>query len=164
MLVVKTNNQILLIILNLGIRIKLTKKNQMRKFSILILACIIFSPNSFSQRNASDYLKAALVATKNKSYSQAVLLCDAAINLNNTFETAYFHRGYNKLLMKDYSGALIDFSIVIDLNTENLDAFLYRGLTNQKAGNKWAATQDYNAARRINAVETLAFLTTSLFR
>lgn len=136
----------------------------MRKLTILFLAFIIFSPTSFAQRKASDYLKAALVATKNKSYSQAVLLCDAAINLNNTYEIAYFHRGYNKLLMKDYSGALIDFNIVIDLNAENLDAFLYRGLTNQKAGNKWAATQDYNAARRINAIETLAFMTTSMFR
>jgi tetratricopeptide (TPR) repeat protein len=136
----------------------------MRKLTILFLAFIILTPISFAQRNPSDYLKAALVATKNKSYSQAVLLCDAAINLDNTYETAYFHRGYNKLLMKDYNGALIDFSIVIDLNAENLDAYLYRGLTNQKAGNKWAATQDYNAARRIDAIETLAFLTTSLFR
>ncbi|MBK6964524.1 MAG: hypothetical protein IPH20_11475 [Bacteroidales bacterium] len=136
----------------------------MRKLTVLFLILMIISPNGFAQRKPSDYLKAALVSTKNKNYSQAVLLCDAAINMNNTYETAYFHRGYNKLMMKDYTGALIDFSIVIDLNSENLDAYLYRGLTNQKAGNKWAATQDYNAARRIDAVETLAFMTTSLFR
>ncbi|MHC1773913.1 MAG: hypothetical protein AB9834_00735 [Lentimicrobium sp.] len=136
----------------------------MRKLTVIFLVLMIISPNGFAQRKPSDYLKAALVATKNKNYSQAVLLCDAAINMNNTYEIAYFHRGYNKLLMKDYNGALIDFNIVIDLNSENLDAYLYRGLTNQKAGNKWAATQDYNAARRIDAVETLAFMTTSLFR
>jgi tetratricopeptide (TPR) repeat protein len=136
----------------------------MRKLTVLFLVLMIISPNGFAQRKPSDYLKAALVSTKNKNYSQAVILCDAAINMNNTYETAYFHRGYNKLMMKDYTGALIDFSIVIDLNSENLDAYLYRGLTNQKAGNKWAATQDYNAARRIDAVETLAFMTTSLFR
>ncbi len=136
----------------------------MRKFSILLLALIILIPGGFAQRKASDYLKAALVATKNKSYSRAVILCDAAINMNNAYEAAYFHRGYNKLMMKDYNGAMIDFTIVIDLNSENLDAFLYRGLSNQKAGNKWAATQDYNNARMINAIETLAFMTTNLFR
>ncbi|MFH1119782.1 MAG: hypothetical protein V1775_08150 [Bacteroidota bacterium] len=136
----------------------------MRKFIIIFLALVIISSDGFSQYKASDYLKAALVATRNKNYSQAVLLCDAAINLNNTYETAYFYRGYNKFLMKDYSGALIDFSVVIDLNAENLDAYLYRALTNQKIGKKWAATEDYNAARRINTIETMAFITTNIFR
>jgi len=136
----------------------------MRKLIVTILALFLIFNNSIAQHKASDYLKAALVSTKNKNYSQAVMLCDAAINLNNVYESAYFHRGYNKLLLKDYAGAIIDFSVVIDLNTENLDAYLYRGLANQKAGNKWAATEDYNQARKIDSVETLAFITTNIFR
>lgn len=136
----------------------------MKKYAILILIFLLFTSDGFSQYKAADYFRAALVATKKKKYDQAVLLCDAAINLNNTYESAYFHRGYNKFLMKDYSGALIDFSIVIDLNAANLDAYLYRGLTNQKAGKGWAATEDYNAARRIDAMQTMAFITTNLFR
>ncbi|KAF0198483.1 MAG: Tetratricopeptide TPR2 repeat protein [Bacteroidetes bacterium] len=136
----------------------------MRKFSILLLAFILITSDGFSQYKASDYLRAALVATKKKKYDQAILLCDAAINLNNNYESAYFHRGYNKMLLKDYAGALIDFSIVIDLNSENLDAYLYRALTNQKAGKKWAATEDYNSARRIDTFQTMAFITTNLIR
>lgn len=136
----------------------------MRKLILTIIAIFLLFNNSSAQHKASDYLKAAIVSTKNKNYSQAVMLCDAAINLNNVYESAYFHRGYNKLLLKDYAGALIDFSVVIDLNTENLDAYLYRGLANQKAGNKWAATEDYNRARKIDAVETLAFITANIFR
>lgn len=134
-----------------------------KKILLILLIAIPFAAN-FAQKKASDYLKAALVATSNKNYSQAVLLCDAAINLNNAYETAYFHRGYNKLLLKDYSGAIQDFDIVLSINSENLDALLYRGMANQKAGNRWAATQDYNAARRIDAIETLAFVTGSIFR
>ncbi|MBL7903521.1 MAG: hypothetical protein JNL22_00735 [Bacteroidales bacterium] len=136
----------------------------MKKLIILILLISIPSAASFAQKKAADYLKAALVATNNKNYAQAILLCDAAINLNNAYETAYFHRGYNKLLLKDYSGAIQDFGIVLSINTDNLDALLYRGMANQKAGNRWAATQDYNAARRIDAIETLAFVTGSIFR
>jgi len=136
----------------------------MRKLILTLLALLLLFNDSNAQHKASDYLKAALVSTKNKNYSQAVLLCDAAINLNNVYESAYFHRGYNKLLLKDYAGALIDFSVVIDLNTENIDAYLYRGLANQKAGNKWAATEDYNSARKIDSVETLAFITANIFR
>lgn len=134
-----------------------------KKILLILLIAIPFAAN-FAQKKASDYLKAALVATSNKNYSQAVLLCDAAINLNNSYETAYFHRGYNKLLMKDYNGAIQDFGIVLSINAENLDALLYRGMANQKAGNRWAATQDYNTARRIDAIETLAFVTGSIFR
>jgi tetratricopeptide (TPR) repeat protein len=136
----------------------------MKKFSILFLALLFISSDGFTQYKASDYLRAALVATKKKKYDQAVLLCDAAINLNNLYESAYFHRGYNKFLMKDYEGALVDFTVVIDLNADNLDAYLYRALTNQKAGRRWAATEDYNAARRIDTPETMAFITTNLFR
>ncbi|NTW24739.1 MAG: hypothetical protein HGA37_08570 [Lentimicrobium sp.] len=136
----------------------------MRKLILILLPLFLLFTSSFAQHKASDYLKAAIVSTKNKNYSQAVLLCDAAINLNNVYESAYFHRGYNKLLLKDYAGALIDFSVVLDLNAENLDAYLYRGLANQKAGNKWAATEDYNNARKIDSIETLAFLTANIFR
>lgn len=136
----------------------------MRRLILLFLALLLLFTSGFAQHKASDYLKAAIVSTKNKNYSQAVLLCDAAINLNNVYESAYFHRGYNKLLLKDYTGALIDFSVVLDLNAENLDAYLYRGLANQKAGNKCAATEDYNKARKIDSVETLAFITANIFR
>jgi tetratricopeptide (TPR) repeat protein len=136
----------------------------MRKILIILFALLFIQPDGFAQKKASDYLRAALVSTNNKNYTQAILLCDAAINLNNAYESAYFHRGYNKFLMKDYAGALIDFGVVIDLNSENLDAYLYRALTNQKSGNKWAATQDYNSARRIDSVETLAFIAANIFR
>lgn len=133
-------------------------------FLLSVLLLTLSSSAGLPQNKAAQYLKAALEATKSKNYIQAVVLCDAAINLDNTYETAYFHRGYNKLLLKDFAGALVDFTVCLDLNSENLYAYLYRGLANQKAGNRWAATEDYNSARQIDAMETLAFITGNLFR
>lgn len=130
-------------------------------FSVLLF--FIFSSFNLNQK-ATDYLKAAVVATQQKNYKKAIAYCDLAVNSNSTYNAAYFHRGYNKLMLKDYSGAIVDFNVCIDLNSDYLDAYLYRALCNQKAGNNIAATRDYNLARQINAVETLAFITGNIFR
>lgn len=115
-------------------------------------------------QKASDYLNAALIATKQKNYQQSIMYCDLALNVSSTYSLAYFHRGYNKFIMKDYASAIIDFSVCIDLNSDYLDAFLYRGLCYQKIGKNLAATRDYNLARQIDAMETLAFITGNMFR
>ncbi|HLN52615.1 MAG TPA: hypothetical protein VK212_02835 [Lentimicrobium sp.] len=132
---------------------------------ILLYLLLLFSLSGYAVgQKASDYLKAAIVATQQKNYKQAVAYCDLALAANSTYNEAYFHRGYNKFLMKDYSGAIVDFSVCIDLNADYLDAYLYRALCHQKAGNNLAATKDYNLARQINAIETLAFITGNFFK
>ncbi len=133
-------------------------------FSIIVPLIILFSISASAQANASDYLKAAITATEQKQYTRAIALCDAAINKNNTYSAAYFHRGYNKLLIKDYEGAIVDFTVCLDLSPDNLWAYLYRGHANQKAGNSWSATRDFNSARKIDSIETLAFMTANIFR
>ncbi|HLO92192.1 MAG: tetratricopeptide repeat protein [Chloroflexota bacterium] len=135
----------------------------MRKALIYIL--LLFSLSSYALgQKASDYLKAAIAATEQKKYKQAIAYCDLAVSENSTYNAAYFHRGYNKFLLKDYAGAIVDFSVCIDLNGDYLDAYLYRGLCQQKLGHNLSATRDYNLARQINAVETLAFLTGNFIR
>lgn len=134
-----------------------------KKYFVLFF-CLFLAANASAQAKSTDYLKAALEATNQKQYSKAVALCDAAILLNNTNSIAYFHRGYNKIMMKDYQGAITDLSVCLDLNPDNIRAFLYRAYSNQKAGNSWSATQDYNSARRIDALETFAFMAGNIFR
>jgi tetratricopeptide (TPR) repeat protein len=135
----------------------------MKKLLLFVLLCFHISGYAIGQK-ASDYLKAAIVSTNNKDYKKAIAFCDMALSANNTYNAAYFHRGYNKFLLKDYKGAIVDFTVCIDLNSDYLDAYLYRGLCNQREGNNMSATRDYNLARQINAVETLAFVTGNLFR
>lgn len=111
-----------------------------------------------AQATATDYMRAAIEATNKKHYQRAIELCDAAIAINSTGSTAYFHRGYNRILLKDYEAAIVDLSVCLDLSPDNLSAYLYRGYSNQKTGNSMAATRDYNSARKIDVIETLAFL------
>lgn len=135
----------------------------MNKALVYLLLLLCLSIDAVGQ-NASDYLKAAISATEQKNYKQAIAYCDLAVAANSTYNAAYFHRGYNKFKMKDYAGAIVDFSVCISLNGDYLEAYLYRGLCNQKAGHNLAATRDYNLARQISAVETLAFITGNFFR
>ncbi|HPF63205.1 hypothetical protein [Lentimicrobium sp.] len=132
--------------------------------SILVPLIFLTNITVSAQADASDYLKAAINATEQKQYTRAIALCDAAINKSNTYSAAYFHRGYNKLLIKDYEGAIVDFTVCLDLSPDNLWAYLYRGHANQKAGNSWSATRDFNSARKIDSIETLAFMTANMFR
>lgn len=132
---------------------------------LLLSILIVFTFSSFAPgQSAKDYLKAAITATDKKNYKEAIALCDLALSANSTYNAAYFHRGYNKFILKDYAGAIVDFSVCLDLNNDYIEAYLYRGLCNQKAGNGLAATKDYNSARQIDAMQTLAFITGNLFR
>ena len=127
-------------------------------FTFLLLSCA-----SHGQATATDYMRAAIEATNKKQYTRAIELCNTAISMNSTESTAYFHRGYNKVLLKDYDAAIVDLTVCLDLSPDNLSAFLYRGYSNQKAGNSMAATRDYNSARKLDIIETLAFLAAHLF-
>ncbi len=132
---------------------------------VLLYLLLLFSLSGYALgQKASDYLKAAVIATQQKNYKQAVAYCDLALSVNSTYNAAYFHRGYNKFLMKDYAGAIVDFSVCIDLNADYLEAYLYRALSQQKLGNNLAATKDYNLARQIDSIQTLAFITGNFFR
>lgn len=110
------------------------------------------------QATSNDYMRAAIEATNKKQYEKAIQLCDAAIALNSTGAAAYFHRGYNRMLLKEYEAAIVDLTVCLDLSPNNLGAYLYRGLSNQKAGNSLAASRDYNNARKIDTLETMVFL------
>lgn len=135
----------------------------LRLFTFLILLVLLGYP-VHAQATGVDYMRAAIEATNKKQYKNAIVLCDAAIAMNSTSSVAYFHRGYNKLLLKDYKAAIVDFSVCLDLSPNNLRAYLYRGYSNQKAGNSWAASSDYNSARKIDAMETFAFVAGNMFR
>ena len=127
-------------------------------FITYLLTFLLLSNISNGQATSTDYMRAAIKATNKKQYTTAIQLCNAAIVLNSTSSVAYFHRGYNKMLLKEYEAAIVDLTVCLDLSPDNLSAFLYRGFSNQKAGNTMAASLDYNSARKIDVIETLAFL------
>lgn len=127
-------------------------------YPALILTFLLFSNMLHAQAKSTDYIRAAIEATNKKQYAKAVELCNVAIALNSTGSAAYFHRGYNKIMLNEYKAAIVDLTVCLDLDPDNLSAYLYRGYSNQKAGNSLAATRDYNSARRIDVIETFVFL------
>ena len=135
----------------------------MKNSLFFIFTLLLLSHTGLGQATASDYMRAAIEATNKKQYTRAIELCNAAIALNSTESTAYFHRGYNKVLLKDYDAAIVDLTVCLDLSPDNLSAYLYRGYSNQKEGNSLAATRDYNSARKIDIIQTFAFLAGYLF-
>lgn len=135
-----------------------------RNVVFICLLLLISVEGLSAQQKSNDYLKAAIEATRQKQYTQAIKYCDSAVKLNSTLVEAYFHRGFNRLKLKDYTGAKVDFTICLELNRDNLSAYLYRGLTNQKLGNTWDASRDFMSARKIDTLETLSFITVNVFR
>ena len=61
-------------------------------------------------------------------------------------------------MIGDLTGAIVDYSNAIQINTNNIQAYLNRGLLYQKVKRKWAAIKDFNAARSINTAYTISFL------
>ncbi|GAB1406064.1 MAG: hypothetical protein PHX54_06080 [Lentimicrobiaceae bacterium] len=140
-------------------------KISLNKIGITFIVWMIFPATYiFAQSNPNSYLKAAIEATNQKNYSKAIKYCDTAVMLNSIFTEAYFHRGYNKLKLKDFTGAKVDFTICLELNRNNLSAYLYRAYTNQKLGNHWDAGKDYYNARKLDAMATITFFTLNLFK
>ena len=78
--------------------------------SVFIFAFLLLNYAGYGQATATDYLRAAIEATNKKQYNRAIELCDEAIAQNSTWSAAYFHRGYNKILLKEYNAAIVDLS------------------------------------------------------
>ncbi len=142
----------------------LIKKMKYQRLFIFLFSMQLLGYPVYAQATSVDYMRAAIEATNQKHYKEAIILCDAAIAVNSTSSAAYFHRGYNKLLLKDYKAAIVDLSVCLDLSPNNIRAYLYRGYSNQKAGNSWAASTDYNSARKLDSIETFAFVAGNMFR
>ena len=75
-------------------------------FSAIIFTFLLLSNLSYAQATSTDYMRAAIQATNKKDYKRAIELCDAVIAMKSTESTAYFHRGYNRILLKEYDAAI----------------------------------------------------------
>jgi tetratricopeptide (TPR) repeat protein len=108
-------------------------------------------------------LKQASISENSKNYKEAIEYCTKALILNPVYDEAYCRRGYYKYLLGDYSGALRDFNVTLKLNPENVDAHLYKANCFQKTGSNVAAMNEYNEARKLDALVTLSHVAKNLF-
>lgn len=128
--------------------------------SILTIFFLIFLIKAgVSQRTAPELLKQAIICTDAGELQSAIELCNQSIAINPKYDLAFFQRAITREMMGDITGAIVDYSNVIQINSQNIQAYLNRGLLYHKTKRKWAAVKDFFAARSINMAYTISFLT-----
>lgn len=63
---------------------------------------------------------------------------------------AYFYRAYAKTELKDYSGAILDYSKALEIEPEDHNAFNNRGYNKGKLGKYYQAIKDFEKSLSIN--------------
>lgn len=130
-----------------------------RSVLIIIYILLFLVKTGVAQRTAPELLKQAIICADAGELQSALELCNQSIAINPKYDLAFFQRAITREMMGDITGAIVDYSNVIQISTNNLQAYLNRGLLYQKIKRKWAAFKDFNAARSINMAYTISFLT-----
>ena len=86
----------------------------------------------------------------------AVLLSTQAADAQSADD--YLKRGNAKSDLKDYQGAIADYSKAIEINPKDAAAYNNRGVANRKLGDNRAAIADYNKALEIDSQLAVAYL------
>ena len=81
-----------------------------------------------------------------------LLLLLVVISLSGFGQTAddYYNKGISKFSLKDYKGAISEFSKTIILNPNYADAYINRGISKKKTLDYTGAITDYNKAIQLN--------------
>ena len=76
---------------------------------------------------------------------------------NIQLPAANCNRGYAKVQLEDYRGAMEDFSNAIELDSKDTLAYNNRGFTKYKLEDFYGAVKDYNKAIELNASYAKAY-------
>ncbi len=131
---------------------------------LIIIALSLFTYAGRAQKTSVDFLRYAIEATENKDYTGAIVLCEHSLALEGNNELAYYHRGFNRLMIGDYKGAIADATKSIELNDKVADFYLLRAEARLKTGERLSAISDYNRARKLDGSITIVHFAQNLFR
>ena len=99
---------------------------------------------------AGDYLAQAKASQSKRGREQTVIkLTTQALRLRSSIK-GYFLRAYAKHDIKDYQGAIADYSKAIEINPQDVLAYNNRGNSRQKSNDYQGAFDDHNKAIAIN--------------
>jgi tetratricopeptide (TPR) repeat protein len=106
--------------------------------------------NAPSTLTAEDYFYRAYNAPAN-SHQFKIDNYDMCINLNFKYKSsAYFNRGVEKGDLKDYYGAIADYTKAISLNPNDADAYINRGISKDNLKDYYGSIADYTKAISLN--------------
>jgi tetratricopeptide (TPR) repeat protein len=131
--------------------------------AVLVLPLWVWCGNTSCQDNIGDYLKIISRYYNEGNYSEAVTVCDRVIIDNPEIPEIYYLRGVMNYNLQEYSSAIEDFSIAINLHPGFQEAYHYRAKAKAKNGRYIGALRDLNSARNESLYKTLFLMTGDLF-
>ncbi|ABM79600.1 tetratricopeptide repeat-containing S1 family peptidase [Prochlorococcus marinus] len=106
---------------------------------------------------ADDYLAQAKASQSRKGREQTVIkLTTQALALRSS-GGGYFLRAYAKKKLKDYQGAIADYSKALEINPEDANTFNNRGNAKHGLGDYQGAISDYTKAIELDPQHALAY-------
>lgn len=111
------------------------------RFILSTIVC--FSLFNYTNAQTKEELnqKAAL-SYQSGNYEEAMRIFSKVIELFPTDSLAYFDRGMTKEMLRDYTGAIADYSAQLKIDDESVDSYFLRGLMRQKTGDRAGAMED----------------------
>ena len=115
----------------------------MRHLIIITLSIIIFSCNP---KTSEEYNAEAELLEQEGKFDQAIPLLDKAIEKDPNNLYALTNRAVDKTTIKDYNGAINDYSLIISIDSNNVLAYLNRGRNKIRIEQYYEATKDFDLA------------------
>ncbi len=110
---------------------------------ILPLILIVKMVNGLENTQAKSLFEEALIVSKNGELTNALSLWNSYLKLAPKDAAAYSNRGNIKLALGDREGAIADQTESININMENADPHLNRGIAEESLKQWEAAAADY---------------------
>ena len=104
--------------------------------------------DTFETHPSKSKRLASISTGYNKALGKETVVYETPTNLQTAEE--YFYSAYNKANLKDYYGAIADFTKAIELDPNNATAYFNRGLSKYYLKDYYGAIADYTKAIELN--------------
>ena len=124
---------------------------------VFILLFVSVNTSLYSQ-DEKELFKLGQIHFNNARYDSAVVYYTKVIEIDSDYVMkAYLQRGFCKNLIKDFTGAIADFTKVIELDPNHQWAYVSRGSAKNKTGDYQSAIDDFNRALELDPKDQEAY-------
>lgn len=129
----------------------------MKRTIVLILTFFTIALSYAQEKTNVDYYNGGMKYAQRGNFKEAINFFDMAIKLKKDDYFSMHNRGIAKSLMKNYTGAIVDFKIVLTYKPDYIDAIIALGNSYKKLTHYDTAANYYSAALKQEANNVKAF-------